>query len=142
MRFIPQPISSEGVFSHVVINYYIKNRINNDPSALLSIGSPYRELLVSSTPSLISWEYAPYNKSTDYPEDLIVPAPKGEMMRSKSEASIAQVLYSHGIPYRYEEIHEIYGTDMATDFTIMHPKTGAIILWELISGPFCLTPLF
>lgn len=112
------------------INYYISNRINNDPSALLAIDSPFRNLLIGDTHLLNNWEYAPYNKSTDYPEDLIVPAPKGEMMRSKSEATIAQVLYSHGIPYRYEEIHEIYGTDMATDFTIMNPKTGAIILWE------------
>ena len=28
------------------------------------------------------------------------------------------------------EVHEIHGTNFATDFTIMHPKTGAIILWE------------
>ena len=112
------------------INYYINNRTDTDPSRHLAIGSPYRKLLVSDNPLLQDWEHLPYNKSTDYPDNLNVPAPKGEMMRSKSEAMIAQVLHSHGIPYRYEEIHEIHGTNFATDFTIMHPKTGAIILWE------------
>ena len=112
------------------INYYIENRTNNDPSELMSIDSPYRELLVGKTPSLTEWEYAPYNKSTEYPEQLTVPAPKNEMMRSKSESTIAQILHSHGIPYHYEEIHDIYGYPMATDFTIMNPKTGQIILWE------------
>ena len=51
-------------------------------------------------------------------------------MRSKSEAMIAQVLFSHGIPYRYEEIHQILDASIATDFTIMHPVSHKIILWE------------
>ena len=112
------------------INYYIENRIKVDPSELMSTDSPYRELLLGKTSALAKWEYAPYNKSTDHPEHLTVPAPKNEMMRSKSESTIAQILYSHGIPYRYEEIHDIYDYPMATDFTIMNPKTGQIILWE------------
>ncbi|WP_022768509.1 hypothetical protein [Butyrivibrio sp. NC2007] len=112
------------------INYYIKNRVVTDPSALLSLGSPYRKLLVNNDPVPANWEYLPYNKSTDHPEHLTVPAPKGEFVRSKSESNIAQILYSHGIPYRYEEIHDIYGYPMATDFTVMNPKTGQIILWE------------
>ena len=109
------------------INLYIKNRNDDDTSAIIAVGSPYRKLLDEN---LNNWEYMPYNKSTDHPEHLIVPGPKGEMVRSKSEAMIAQVLYSHAIPYRYEEIHDIYGYPIATDFTIMHPKTGKIILWE------------
>ncbi len=63
-------------------------------------------------------------------KQLNTPAPKNELVRSKSEATIAYILYSHGIPYRYEEIHDIYGYSIATDFTVMHPKTGQIILGE------------
>ncbi|WP_155828713.1 hypothetical protein [Butyrivibrio sp. XPD2006] len=112
------------------VNYYINNRKFEDSSKLLSIGSPYRKLLLENDPLLDNWEYLPYNKSTDHPEHLNTPAPKNELVRSKSEATIAYILYSHGIPYRYEEIHDIYGYSIATDFTVMHPKTGQIILWE------------
>ncbi len=43
---------------------------------------------------------------------------------------IAQSLFSKKIPYRYENIHDIYDYPIATDFTIMHPRTEKIILWE------------
>ena len=112
------------------INYYLNHRIADDCSQMLGPDSPYRELLIDQRHIANEWEYAPYNKSTDHPEHLTHPAPKGEMVRSKSEAKIAQALFSHNIPYRYEEIHDIYGHPIATDFTIMHPKTHQIILWE------------
>ncbi len=112
------------------INYYVDNRTNEKYSALLADTSPYKSLLLDSEAIDKNWEYAPYNKSKDHPEHLIVPAPKGEMVRSKSEAMIAQELFSHGIPYRYEEIHDIYDYPIATDFTILNPRTHKIILWE------------
>lgn len=112
------------------INYYLNHRHTHNYSEMLGPDSPYRELLVDQRYITNEWEYAPYEKSTDHPEHLTHPAPKGEMVRSKSEAKIAQSLFSHNIPYRYEEIHDIYGSPIATDFTIMHPVTHQIILWE------------
>lgn len=112
------------------INYYLNHRHTHNYSEMLGQDSPYRELLVDQRHITNEWEYAPYEKSTDHPEHLTHPAPKGEMVRSKSEAKIAQSLFSHNIPYRYEEIHDIYGSPIATDFTIMHPVTHQIILWE------------
>jgi hypothetical protein len=112
------------------IDFYLKHRKAENFSDMLGTDSPYRDLLVTQSTIADDWEYAPYEKSTDHPENLTHPAPKGEMVRSKSEADIAQALFSHNIPYRYEEIHDIYGSRIATDFTILHPKTHEIILWE------------
>jgi hypothetical protein len=112
------------------IDFYLKHRKNENYSDMFRTDSPYRELLVVQNSIANEWEYAPYEKSTDHPEHLIHPAPKGEMVRSKSEADIAQSLFSHNIPYRYEEIHDIDGHSIATDFTVLHPKTKEIKLWE------------
>ena len=109
-------------------NYYIRHRSSQRHLELLSPDSPYSELLLDK--ELLDWENAEYPKSEEYPEDLTVKAPKGEFVRSKSEAMIAQVLYDNHIPYRYENIHIIDGQEIATDFTILHPKTRKIMLWE------------
>ena len=111
------------------VNYYINHRVQETYSSLIQDDSPYRVLFPHGEIALSEWEASEYNKSTDHPEHLIIPAPKGEMVRSKSEAMIAQVLFSHHIPYRYEEVHNIAGTNIATDFTILHPRTKEIKLW-------------
>ncbi len=112
------------------INYFLKHRIVDHFSELYYPSSPYSSLLSDGITEPELWEKEPYNKSTEHPEHLIIKAPKGEFVRSKSEAMIAQSLFSKRIPYRYENIHEIDNYPIATDFTIMHPRTGKIILWE------------
>ncbi len=112
------------------INYFLKHRIDDRFSELLYFPSPYSTLLSDNDCDPVLWEQESYNKSMEHPEHLIIKAPKGEFVRSKSEAMIAQSLFSKQIPYRYENIHEICGYPIATDFTIMHPKTREIILWE------------
>ena len=106
----------------------MKHRSEQRHLELLSPDSPYSTLLLDHT--LLNWENEPYHKSKDHPEHLIVPAPKGEYVRSKSEAIIAHALYENNIAYRYENVHNIAGISIATDFTIMHPRTRKIILWE------------
>lgn len=112
------------------VNYYLGHRKPGKYVELYNDDSPYYELLRGNKLIGKEWEYADYNKSNEYPEDLTVPAPKGSHVRSKSEAAIAQVLFSHQIPYRYEEIHYIDGYPIATDFTVLHPITKEIKLWE------------
>lgn len=60
-------------------------------------------------------------------------------MRSKSECLIANFLYQRNITYRYEAAIELEGIDgfgnkyswkIYPDFTILHPKTREIIIWE------------
>ncbi len=108
------------------INSYLKHIKPEQHTKMITADSPYRELLYNSN----SWENLPYNKSSDHPEHLIVPAPKGEFVRSKSEAIIAQILYSNNIQYRYEYIHNLGGYEIASDFTILHPTTFEEHIWE------------
>lgn len=49
------------------------------------------------------WEAAPYDRSDKRPEHLSHKTIKGDMVRSKSEAIIANILYNMKIPYHYEE---------------------------------------
>lgn len=109
-------------------DYFVRHRSAPDYLNLLSPESPISSLLIDN--SLFEWEYEDYPKSDEHPEHLIVPAPKGEYVRSKSEALIAQFLFENKIPYRYENIHNIAGHNIATDFTVMHPLTRQIKLWE------------
>lgn len=51
-------------------------------------------------------------------------------MRSKSEVGIARILSVHNIPFRYECKLDLNGIIFYPDFTIMHPKTRQIFLWE------------
>lgn len=49
-----------------------------------------------------TWETTPYEKNPYNPEECIHPTDKGDLVRSKSEARIADMYFHLGIPYRYE----------------------------------------
>ncbi len=108
------------------VHAYLSRRRPNQYEKMLDQDSPYRELLINTD----DWEYQPYEKSSDHPEHLLVQAPKDEKVRSKSEAMIAQALFNHQIPYRYEYVHDFGGYQIASDFTILHPKTNEEHIWE------------
>ena len=108
------------------VKAYLSHRKPNQYEKMLEQDSPYRELLANND----NWEYQPYEKSSDHPEHLLVQAPKGEKVRSKSEAMIAQALFNHQIPYRYEYVHDFGGYQIASDFTILHPNTLEEYIWE------------
>lgn len=79
-----------------------------------------------------AWGSAPYNDSRDFhSEQLVHPTGKGdEKVRSKSEVLIARALQAHGIQYHYEEVTQVGYNTYRPDFTIRHPVTGVIIIWE------------
>ena len=85
---------------------------------------------------LKEWESEDYPKKQSYSENLKIKTLKGDFVRSKSECMIADNLYMKGIPYRYEweryfDSGNYYpGCFLAPDFTIRHPKTGELIIWE------------
>ena len=56
---------------------------------------------------------------------------RGERVRSKSEILIANALYMHGIPYKYEQSLYLkgYGT-IHPDFTILNVRSRKEIYWE------------
>lgn len=82
------------------------------------------------------WEnevYEPYKK---YQENLKFETEKGEMVRSKSEVIIANILYQNRdcLLYKYERPLEIAmhqrEMEFHPDFTIINLHTGKIMYWE------------
>lgn len=77
-----------------------------------------------------AWEAARYPKSCEYPENLIIKTIRGDLVRSKFEAMVANILFRMGLPYRYEQIHTFGKSSIATDFTILDPRTNEEVLLE------------
>lgn len=93
----------------------------------------YLPFLNATTPPMskkieewLAEEY-PYNPER---KEYTVKAQNGLMVRSKSEALIIQILLEYNIPFRYECPVYVYENTYYPDFTIMHPRTGQIFLWE------------
>lgn len=94
----------------------------------------FSRLLIPTPPSLSEelqqWQCAEYPRNPGFSDGLCVPSVRGEMVRSKSEAFIAYSLYNHGIPFRYECLLKLPYHELYPDFTLRHPDTGQIIIWE------------
>ena len=87
--------------------------------------------------SVEKWENEKYETYRAFPENMIYETEKGEMVRSKSEVIIANVLYHHReiLEYRYEKPLELKTKDgkyivIHPDFTIINKKTGKIYYYE------------
>ena len=68
-----------------------------------------------------AWENAPYPKRVEWDPERKAPGHitlKGDSVRSKSELSIANMLYSKGIPYRYEQEIQVDGIYICPDFIV------------------------
>ena len=117
-------------------------QLNNQAEVLLLESTGYKELLnpyfdAHSDP-VQEWLKGDYRRSNAHLENLIHSTLSGQLVRSKSEAMIANTLYFYKIPFIYER--GIYLNDILffPDFTILHPKTNKIIYWEhfgLMSNP-------
>lgn len=118
------------------ITYYLRHYPSKErPSIkLLSSESRFSELLNSYlTPDsneLDNWSNDPYEKNPLYPEQCIHKTINGVYVRSKSEATIAMLLHTHKIPFRYEAPLTLGETILYPDFTIRHPITGKYYYWE------------
>lgn len=80
--------------------------------------------------NLEQWSRADYEKNQLHPENLIHSCLSGHIVRSKSEAMIAQALFMHKIPFRYEAALKLDDIIYYPDFTIRHPKSGEYFYWE------------
>ncbi len=77
------------------------------------------------------WQEEPYEGKAFYMTDPDYRGPKGERMRSKSEVIIANILYSLGIPYKYEcPLYLENGQVIYPDFTILNIRTREVIIFE------------
>ena len=64
-----------------------------------------------------------------YAQNRRQPTLKGDLVRSKSEALLADLLYYHGIEYEYEKELALNGQVIHPDFTIQLPG-GRVLYWE------------
>jgi len=71
-----------------------------------------------------NWQEESYKTSNYLPECKVYSTKRGEMVRSKSEAIIADILYELKIPYKYEKALVLKnGTIKFPDFTVLNKKT-------------------
>lgn len=68
-----------------------------------------------------------YDKNTSHPEHLLFVTNGGEVVRSKSERSIGDMLEEYGLDYDYDR--RVDGYFYYADFMI-HCRDGSIIVWE------------
>ena len=74
------------------------------------------------------WKEMKYEKMRI--ENPLIKTLRGEFVRSKSEAMIADRLYAHNIPYRYECPIMTDGVQYCPDFTILNIHTLKTYYWE------------
>ena len=106
------------------IDKYLKTRKTKYHRELLEAFAEYRTFLEHDR-----WDMEEYDKNQSYPEALLVKAPKGEFVRSKSEALIANALFDVGLQYRYECGLVLDGFTIYPDFTIK-TENNNLLLWE------------
>lgn len=91
---------------------------------------------VSREEILRQWLTEEYEENNAHPEYKRFTTEQGEVVRSKSEALIANLLYSHRdeLLYKYERPLElkVHGRIrvLHPDFTILNVKTGRVVYWE------------
>ena len=78
-----------------------------------------------------AWIHEAYKSNPAHPEHLNVPTITGEMVRSKSEAMFVQLIYTMGIPYRYEQLLQLDDFTYYPDFTLLRPRDQKIFIVEL-----------
>lgn len=91
---------------------------------------------VSKEEILRQWLEEEYEENDSHPEHKRFQTDQGEVVRSKSEALIANLLYSHRdvLLYKYERPLELDVNGrirvLHPDFTILNVKTGRVVYWE------------
>lgn len=94
----------------------------------------YRALLSDAlkpvSQKMKAWMEEPFESNPSHPEQLRHPCLSGHMVRSKSEVLIDQALFLHQIPFRYECQLRLGDVTLFPDFTLLHPVTGQLLIWE------------
>jgi len=77
------------------------------------------------------WQKTAFPEYDYHREELIYPTRRGEMVRTKSEAWIADMYFGLGIPYKYEcPLLLEGGITRHPDFTLLHKQTRKIYYHE------------
>lgn len=99
---------------------------------------PYADQIKNLLPSLSErqkrlddWDSMSYTQNPEYPEGRRVPTKAGFLVRSKSEAAIADTLFDEGIHFHYEQPLKVGELTLYPDFLILDPSTLVqTVPWE------------
>ena len=75
------------------------------------------------------WAEEPYEISDYKPEEKTQTTSWGLKVRTRAELLIAEALYKHGVPFRYEQVIQIGKYRMAPDFTFLD-RDGNEFYWD------------
>ncbi len=118
---------------------YNVNEINNIYGSLSRGRRILIKPLIIPDEELIKKWYAKFEiNSNGFQDERKYATERGDMVRSKSEKIIADILYKHGIPYVYEPVMNLNGHIKYPDFAALNIKKQKTIYWEhfgLISEP-------
>ncbi|MCR5059170.1 MAG: hypothetical protein K6A81_11210 [Clostridiales bacterium] len=115
---------------------FMRNYPQPSPETVYSNLSSARKALV--TPLLGDdeayaewWQAQPYAENSSFPEEKKYATKRGELVRSKSEAMIADAYFDLGIPYKYDYPVEIgKGKYRYVDFVLLDVRSGRLIYHE------------
>ncbi|MBR5337801.1 MAG: hypothetical protein IK152_07435 [Lachnospiraceae bacterium] len=108
---------------------------NNADKAFQNLSDDRRSLI---SPYIITdelfakeWQSKPFKSNPYMPENRVYDTRRGEKVRSKSEAILADILYEQSIPYHYEMPLVLKnGATRYPDFTLLNMKTRDVIYFE------------
>ncbi len=90
-----------------------------------------RPLLLDDEAYAAWWQQQPYVPNPGYPEDLVYSTKRGEKVRSKVEAMLADMYFDMKIPYKYDyPVVLIDGQVKYVDFALLHKRTRQEIYHE------------
>lgn len=117
------------------INFFLKKYSGDAKSAhYITSNEGRRELLNpklhDSDKEIEKWLRDKYTGDVPNPSNLRCLSQAGFYVRSKSEQIIVGLLLKYHIPFKYEHPMYINNHNLFPDFTIMHPKTHKIYVWE------------
>ncbi len=102
-------------------NYLKRYRTTEPAEVMASLPKVYQSGILPVFPNSFDfekWAEGDYDKSEFCPDKLQHKTLKGDLVRSKSEAIIANLLYDRKIPYHYEENLNLEAERIAPDFKI------------------------
>lgn len=118
------------------IEAYLKKYSIRNPESVYSNLLEARKSLVNPILSpdeeyIQHWIQTPFSGNPFHADELIYETKRGELVRSKSEAIIADIYHDLGIPYRYEApFKQKDGTIKYPDFTALKLSTRELIYHE------------
>lgn len=132
-RFLETMLHNIEINQKLMRRYLKQYRCVNPAEVMRTLPKVYQSEDLCASADFIDiekWETAPYDRSDKRPEYLSHKTIKGDMVRSKSEAIIANMLYNMKIPYHYEEKLFLGQEPVAPDFKIAVRSEGRFKLLE------------